>query len=450
MSRPPAKLTRRRAKTASPAVEIDAQSYSAFVGALKQKIAEARYRASLSVNRELILLYWGIGRDILARQEREGWGAKVIDRLAEDLRRAFPEMTGLSARNLKYMRALANAWPDSEFVQRVIAQLPWGHNVSLLDSVKATEERAWYARQAIEHGWSRPVLVHQIESNLFARQGSALTNFSRTLPAQQSELAQQLLKDPYTFDFLALGPDMLERDLERGLIEHLRSLILKLGKGFAFVGSQYHLEVGEQDYYLDLLFYHLRLRCFVVIELKIEDFKPEFAGKMNFYLSAVDDQLRHKDDQPTIGIILCKGRNEVIVEYALRDSSKPMGVAQYSLSPALPPQLRRELPTVEEFAREFPLMSVVKIRIEIERALRDFMFDNGLGSAERPTGISEMISALHKRGLAPASARKLLASLRIMHEAAHGADVSPESAQQAVDVGTVFLAELRKLGAHGQ
>lgn len=282
MSRPPAKPTPRRAKAAKTAAEIDAQSYSAFVGDLKQKIAEARYRASLSVNRELILLYWGIGRDILARQEREGWGAKVIDRLAEDLRRAFPEMTGLSARNLKYMRALADAWPDSEFVQRVIAQLPWGHNVSLLDSVKATEERAWYARQAIEHGWSRPVLVHQIESDLFARQGSALTNFSRTLPAQQSELAQQLLKDPYTFDFLALGPDMLERDLERGLIEHLRSLILELGKGFAFVGSQYHLEIGGQDYYLDLLFYHLRLRCFVVIELKIEDFKPEFAGKMNF------------------------------------------------------------------------------------------------------------------------------------------------------------------------
>jgi predicted nuclease of restriction endonuclease-like (RecB) superfamily len=206
------------------------------------------------------------------------------------------------------------------------------------------------------------------------------------LPAEQSELAQEILKDPYSFDFLSLGPEMLERDLERGLIEHLRSLILELGKGFAFVGSQYHLEVGGQDYYLDLLFYHLRLRCFVVIELKIEDFKPEFAGKMNFYLSAVDDQLRHKDDRPTIGIILCKGRNEVIVEYALRDTSKPIGVAQYKLSPALPPQLARDLPTVEEFAREFPLMSVVKLRIEIERAVRDimretaFLLDHPLGS----------------------------------------------------------------------
>ncbi len=338
---------------AKTAAGIDPQSYATFVRDLKQKIVEARHRASLSVNRELILLYWTIGRDILARQEREGWGTKVIDRLADDLRQAFPKMTGLSSRNLKYMRAFAAAWPDDAIVQQVAAQLPWGHNMLLLDAAMPAEQRAWYARQAIEHGWSRNVFAHQIESNLFARQGNALTNFSRTLPAAQSELAQQILKDPYTFDFLSLGPDMLERDLERGLIEHLRALILELGKGFAFVGSQYHLEVGEQDYYVDLLFYHLRLRCFVVIELKIEDFKPEFAGKMNFYLSAVDDQLRHPDDKPTIGIILCKGRNEVIVEYALRDSSKPMGVAQYQLSQALPPQLEEALPTVEEFAREF-------------------------------------------------------------------------------------------------
>jgi predicted nuclease of restriction endonuclease-like (RecB) superfamily len=245
-----------------------------------------------------------------------------------------------------------------------------GHNVRLLDAVKAAPERTWYARQAIENGWSRNVLVHQIESGLFTRQGGALTNFTRTLPAGQSELAQQILKDPYSFDFLLLGPEMLERDLERGLIEHLRALILELGKGFAFVGSQYHLEVAGQDYYLDLLFFHLRLRCFVVIELKIEDFKPEFAGKINFYLSAVDDQLRHKDDQPTIGIILCKGRNEVVVEYSLRDTTKPMGVAQYKVSPLLPSRLQRDLPTIEELGREFPLMSVIKLRIEIERTSR--------------------------------------------------------------------------------
>ncbi|ARL14777.1 PDDEXK nuclease domain-containing protein [Burkholderia pseudomallei] len=431
-----------RVKTAKSTAEITVQSYAAFVGDLKRKISEARHRASLSVNRELILLYWGIGRDILIRQGREGWGAKVIDRLAVDLGQAFPEMTGLSARNLKYMRAFADAWPDGEFVQRVVAQLPWGHNVSLLDSIKAPEERAWYAQQAIEHGWSRAVLIHQIESKLFARQGNALTNFSRTLPAEQSELAQQLLKDPYTFDFLALGPDMLERDLERGLIEHLRALILELGKGFAFVGSQYHLEVGGQDYYLDLLFYHLRLRCFVVIELKIEEFKPEFAGKMNFYLSAVDDQLRHKDDQPTIGIILCKGRNEVIVEYALRDSSKPMGVAHYMLSPALPPQLQQALPTAEEFAREFPLMSVVKLRIEIERILRDILSDNGLASAA-PAGIGNMLRELHQRGLAPPSTERFLEALRVMNAAVHGVDVDPMGAEQAVEIGTAFLAELR-------
>jgi predicted nuclease of restriction endonuclease-like (RecB) superfamily len=384
-----------------------------------------------------------VGHDILARQQSEGWGAKVIDRLADDLRRIFPEMTGLSARNLKYMRAFAAAWTDTEFVQRVVAQLPWGHNVSLLDTVKATEKRAWYAEQAIEHGWSRAVLVHQIEGDLFARQGSALTNFSRTLPAGQSELAQQLLKDPYTFDFLALGPDMLERDLERGLIDHLRSLILELGKGFAFVGSQYHLEVGGQDYYLDLLFYHLRLGCFVVIELKIEEFKPEFAGKMNFYLSAVDDQLKHEDDQPTIGIILCKGRNEVIVEYALRDSSKPMGVAQYRLSPALPAQYQTTLPTVEELAREFPLISVVKLRIEIERALRDTMSEHGLLPA-KPIGIDNMLRALHERGLAPAGTERFLESLRVMNEAAHGLDVDPEISRRAAEIGAAFLAELTR------
>ena len=355
MSEQPTRPAPRRAKDAASATaELDASSYSAFISDLKRRILEARHRAGLSVNRELILLYWNIGRDILARQERERWGSKVIDRLASDLGRAFPEMTGLSARNLKYMRAFAEAWPDRDFVQQVVALLPWGHNLRLLDAVKTPEERAWYARQAIEHGWSRNALALQIESGLFVRQGSALTNFARTLPDELSELAQQMIKDPYSFDFLSLGPEMRERDLERGLIEHLRSLILELGKGFAFVGSQYHLEVGGQDYYLDLLFYHLRLRCFVVIELKIEDFKPEFAGKMNFYLAAVDDQLRHPNDQPTIGIILCKGRNEVIVEYALRDAGKPMSVAQFRLSPALPPQLESDLPTAEELAREFP------------------------------------------------------------------------------------------------
>lgn len=440
-SRPP----KRTPRSAKPAAGIDPQSYATFVSDLKRKIVEARHRASLAVNRELILLYWTIGRDILARQEREGWGAKVIDRLADDLRQAFPEMTGLSSRNLKYMRSFAEAWPDGNFVQQLAAQLPWGHNMLLLDTTKASGERAWYARQTIDHGWSRNVLAHQIASNLFARQGSALTNFSRTLPAEQSELAQQILKDPYTFDFLSLGPEMLERDLERGLIEHLRSLILELGKGFAFVGSQYHLEVGGQDYYLDLLFYHLRLRCFVVIELKIEDFKPEFAGKMNFYLSAVDEQLRHPDDKPTIGIILCKGRNEVIVEYALRDSSKPMGVAQYQLSQALPPQLQEDLPTVEELGREFPLMSVVKLRIEIERALRELVVAKGIDP--RQMGISQMLGKLHGLGIRPANIRQMHGVLQPMLEASHGVDVESDAAKRAVEIGTAFLAELKRINA---
>lgn len=323
-------------------------NYSAFLAELKLRIGSARLAAALSVNKELVLLYWSIGRDILDRQREGGWGSKIIDRLAADLQRAFPDMTGISARNLAYMRAFARAWPREEFVQQVVAQLPWGHNTHLLDMVKAPPEREWYARQAIENGWSRNVLVHQIESGLFARRGRALTNFSRTLPAPQSELAQQIVKDPYSFSFLSLAQDAQERDLERGLTEHLRALILELGKGFAFVGSQYHIEVAGQDYYLDLLFYHLRLRCFVVFELKMEGFKPEFAGKMNFYLSVVDQQLRHSSDQSSIGIILCKGRNEVVVEYALRDMSKPMGVAEYRFSKALPKQLQSELPTAED------------------------------------------------------------------------------------------------------
>ena len=251
------------------------------------------------------------------------------------------------------MRALAEAYPDGEFVQQVVALLPWGHNVRLLDAVKNSEDRSWYLRQAVQNGWSRNVLMHQIEGGLYQRQGKAITNFTWTLPAPQSELAQQLIKDPYNFDFLTLGPEMDERALERGLIEHVRDFILELGKGFAFIGSQQHLQVGGQDFFMDLLFYHVRLRCYVVIDLKIEEFKPEFAGKMNFYLAAVDEQMRHTGDSPTIGIILCKGRNEVIVEYSLRETNKSMGVAQYQLThgESLPERLQEELPTVEELMK---------------------------------------------------------------------------------------------------
>lgn len=417
--------------------------YASLLAELKERIRAARVRAAVAVNRELILLYWNIGRDILARQTQEGWGARVIDRLATDLRRDFPEMTGLSPRNLKYMRAFADAFPDEEFVQQVVAQLPWGHNLRLVESLKSPEERLWYARQAIENGWSRNVLVHQIENGLYRRQGKALTNFARTLPAPQSDLAQQLIKDPYSFDFLALGPAISERELEQNLLEHLRSLILELGKGFAFVGSQHHLEVGGQDYYLDLLFYHLRLRCFVVVELKIEEFKPEFAGKMNFYLSAVDDQLRHETDAPSIGIILCKGKNEVIVEYALRDSTKPMGVAEYRLSAALPEPLQGELPTEAEFASEFPLMSLVKLRIDVEREIRLLLNDQIEG--ERPLALGSMLAELQQLGLAPQITEQFRSALHAMNRAAHGFDLDPTAASKANEIATAFLAELRAI-----
>ena len=300
-------------------------------------------------------------------------------------------------------------------------------------------------RQTVENGWSRNVLVHQIDSRLYQRQGKALTNFQRTLPAPQSDLAQQIVKDPYSFEFLSLSTEMQERDLERGLLEHLRLFILELGKGFAFVGSQYHLEVGGQDYYLDLLFYHLRLRCFVVFELKIEEFKPEFAGKMNFYLSAVDDQLKHADDQPSIGIILCKGRNAVVVEYALRDTSKPMGVAEYRLTPAaaLPARLRRELPTTGDLAGEFGLLSMAALRVDIERALRVLAEGSGIAVPPRST-IASMIPMLEEHALMPIT-DEFAVAVRVLSSAAHGQDADAGTIQQACGVGERFLAELQRL-----
>ncbi|MCD0168245.1 YhcG family protein [Deinococcus sp. 23YEL01] len=325
--------------------------YAALLGDLKGRIRSAQTRAALAVNRELVLLYWHIGQSILARQAQEGWGAKVIDQLARDLKAEFPELKGFSPRNLKYMRAFAAAWPDPEFVQQLAAQLPWFHNVALLDKLKDPAQREWYARAAIQHGWSRNVLIHQIDTRLIDRQGQATTNFDRALPAPASELAQQLLKDPYTFDFLSLHDEALERDLERGLLAHLRDFMLELGVGFAFVGSQYHLEVGGEDFYLDLLFYHLKLRCYVVIDLKIGEFKPEYVGKMNFYLSAADDLLRHEQDAPTIGLLLCRTKNKVIAEYALRDMDKPLGVSTYRLAESLPVDLAGQLPSITELEK---------------------------------------------------------------------------------------------------
>jgi predicted nuclease of restriction endonuclease-like (RecB) superfamily len=328
-------------------------NYADFVRDIKTQIARAQTRAALAVNSELVLLYWHIGKSILEQQDKYGWGGKIIEQLSKDLKQEFPEMKGFSPRNLKYMRAFAAAWPEISIVQQLAAQLPWFHNCVLIDKVKNDNDREWYARATIEHGWSRNVLVHQIESDLHLRAEKAISNFERTLPAPQSELARQMLKDPYNFDFLTLGDAAHERDLEQGLLEHIRQFMLELGVGFAFVGSQYHLEVGSDDFYIDLLFYHLHLRCFVVVDLKMKDFQPEFAGKMNFYLSAVDDLLRHSGDSPSIGLILCKSKtNKIIAEYALRDMNKPIGVSAYQISQALPEEFQGSLPTIEQLEAE--------------------------------------------------------------------------------------------------
>ncbi|MCB0003990.1 MAG: DUF1016 domain-containing protein [Anaerolineales bacterium] len=326
--------------------------YVELLEQLKTRIRSARLQAILAVNRDLIQLYWEIGRTILERQEREGWGAKVIERLAADLRHEFPDMRGLSRANLFYMRAFAGAYQDEQFVQQAAGQLPWYHNVVIFTRLKDPELREWYIRACLEHGWSRAVLEAQIETSLHERQGKAITNFARTLPAPASELAQQLLKDPYNFDFLTLHDEAVERDLERGLLDHLQGFMLELGAGFAFVGSQHRLDVGGEDFYIDLLFYHLKLRCYVVVDLKMGAFKPEYAGKLNFYCSAVDDLLGHAQDNPTIGILLCKSKNNVIVEYALRDVAKPLGVAEYRLAQVLPEYLKGSLPTVEQLETE--------------------------------------------------------------------------------------------------
>ncbi|NER49017.1 MAG: DUF1016 domain-containing protein [Symploca sp. SIO1A3] len=328
------------------------ENYDEFLRDLKERIRKAQIRAAVSVNRELVLLYWQIGRDILIRQQEQGWGAKVIDQLAKDLKKSFPEMKGFSSRNLKYMRTLSEAYPDELIVQQLVAQIPWGHNVRILDTVKEPKERLWYIQQTIENGWSRNVLVHQIESSLYQRQGDALTNFEQTLPKPQSDLAQQLLKSPYSFEFLSLPKEAHERELERALVNHMRDFLLELGVGFSFVGNQYRLEVEGDEFFLDLLFYHLKLRCFVVIELKMTEFRPEYSGQINFYVNVVDDLLRHPEDKPTIGIVLCRSKKKTVVEYALKGMNQPIGVSTYHLGDKLPEQLQESLPTVEQLEME--------------------------------------------------------------------------------------------------
>lgn len=326
--------------------------YGDWLADLKARIHSAQQRAARAVNLELVLLYWQVGRDILTRQAEQGWGGKVIDRLAADLRIAFPDMKGFSPRNLKYMRAFAEAWPDESFVQEVLAQLPWYHQLALLDKLPGPETRKWYAAKAIEHNWSRNVLVAQIESRLLERSGAAVTNFPITLPAPHSDLARESLKDPYRFDFLGLTDDAQEREIEHALVRHVTEFLLELGAGFAFVGRQVLLDVGGEEFFIDLLFYHLKLRCYVVVELKAGKFKPEHLGQLGFYLTAVDRQVRSGEDNPTIGLLLCKSKNKVVAEYALGDKSQPMGIAEYKLAQSLPAELQTSLPSIEQIERE--------------------------------------------------------------------------------------------------
>ncbi|CAM3800477.1 PDDEXK nuclease domain-containing protein [Polaromonas hydrogenivorans] len=328
------------------------EGYADWLADLKGRIHTAQQRATLAVNRELVLLYWQIGCDILARQAAQGWGAKVIERLAHDLRAAFPAMKGFSPRNLKYMRAFAEAWPDAQFVQAVLAQLPWYHQLALLDKLPGPETRRWYAAKAIEHNWSRNILVMQIETRLLERSGKAVTNFAASLPRPQSDLARESLKDPYRFDFLGLTDKAQEREVENALVKHVTEFLLELGAGFAFVGRQVLLDVGGDEFFIDLLFYHLKLRCYVVIELKGGKFKPEHLGQLSFYLTAVDAQVKHPQDNPTIGLLLCKSKNKVVAEYALRTNTQPLGVAEYQLLESLPTELQTSLPSIEQIERE--------------------------------------------------------------------------------------------------
>jgi predicted nuclease of restriction endonuclease-like (RecB) superfamily len=326
--------------------------YADWLADIKSRVVAARQRAAWAVNAELVQLYWRIGRDIPRCQAVQGWGSKIIDRLARDPREAFPEMKGFSRANLMYMRAFAEAWSESEIVQQPVGQLPWGHNVLLLTRLKDPASRLRCAQQASSDGWSRTTLELQIKNRLHERQGQAVTNFKTRLPSPHSDLANETLKDPYLFDFLGLGDDVHEREIENALVRHVTRFLLELGTGFAFIGRQHRLEVAGDEFFIDLLFYHTRLKCYVVVELKATAFKPEHAGQLNFYLSAVDAQIKAPDDKPTIGLLLCKSQIRLVAEYALSGIDKPIGVAEYDLVRALPEPLVTSLLTVEELERK--------------------------------------------------------------------------------------------------
>ena len=338
----------------APNLSEMSDAYLKFIEEVKSEIRKQRISVVLNANSSMICLYWNIGRAILKKQEEEGWGAKIIDRMAKDLKDAFPEMSGFSPRNIKYMRKFAESWPDFEIVQRVVAQIPWRTNISLMDKLKDEESRIWYAYKVIENGWSKTILDLQIESRLMERSGRSVNNFSEALPPADSDMVNQVFKDPYLFDFLGTDMPRREIEIERQLTEHIQSFLLELGQGFAFVGRQVHLEVGGNDFYLDLLFYHLKLRCFVVVELKACDFEPGFISQLNMYQNVVNDILRHPDDKPTIGLLLVKGKNETVVEYSLAGYQNPIGVAEWKnqMAKALPEELRSSLPSIEDIEKE--------------------------------------------------------------------------------------------------
>lgn len=337
----------------APSIELPAD-YASFLAEIKKRIQTERLRAVLSANTFQILMYWDLGKDILQKQKKAGWGAKVIDRLSYDLKEAFPETNGFSARNLKYMRKFAEAWPDREIVQRVAAQIPWRNNQALLDKVKDPELRIWYAEKNGENGWSRDVLIFQIETTLHKRIGQTANNFELTLPPADSDMANQIFKDPYLFDFLGTAEVRKEIELENKLIHHLEKFLLELGQGFAFVGRQVHMEVGGDDFYIDMLFYHLKLRCYVVIELKAGKFNPGHVSQLTMYMNIVDDMLRHPDDNPTIGLLLVREKNHTVVKYALAGNTKPIGVAKWEqqITDSLPEDLKPSLPSIEEIEKE--------------------------------------------------------------------------------------------------
>ncbi len=328
-------------------------SYKEWFEQLKSKIQSAQLKAAIAVNSQLLQLYWELGKDIVKKQEQSSWGDSVLEQLSIDLRLSFPDITGFSKRNLYAIRQWYLFYAQQfEFVPQPVAQIPWGHNRLLITKIKDVELALFYANETFTQGWSRDQLEMQLRSNYFESKKNAVTNFSTTLPKDQSQLAKETIRNPYNFDFLGLEQDALEKEIENGLEHHITRFLIELGKGFSFVGRQYPVQISETEYFIDLLFYHLQLRCYIVIELKSGKFKPEYAGKMNFYLSAVDSQMKHTTDQPSIGLILCKTKDSIEAEYALRDMNKPIGISEYTLTQNLPKEFESSLPTVNQLENQ--------------------------------------------------------------------------------------------------